>query len=302
MTDVDDRDLGQYIPLHYHYQMLLDRVRVDGFAQALDACVPEGGRVLELGGGTGVLSFLAARRAGRVWCVERNGELVRAAERLLTRNGVGARVEVVHADAREYLPPEPVDVVVCEMLHVALVREKQLEVIASFKERYARRFGALPRFVPEVTILAVQPVQCDFDFGGYDAPVPIFVDPLGAQDRITELAAPLVYSTIEYDQALPPRFDWRGMAAATTPGTFNALRFVTKNLLAILPDEGRAVSWHNQYLILPTPEAIPVVAGDAVHVALAYEPGGSIASLAGQLGASVTRAPLPTLSPSSAER
>ena len=289
MADVADRDLGQYIPLHYHYQMLLDRVRVDGFAQALDACVPEGGRVLELGGGTGVLSFLAARRAAKVWCVERNGELARAAGQLLARNNVASRVEVVHADAREYLPLEPVDVVVCEMLHVALVREKQLEVIASFKERYARRFGTLPRFVPEATILAVQPVQCDFDFGGYDAPVPIFVDPLGPQDRITELAAPLVYSTIEYDRTLPRRFDWRGTAAVTTAGAFNALRFVTKNLLAVLPDQGRGVSWHNQYLILPTPEVIPVAVGDAAHVALAYEPGGSIASLANQLTTAVTR-------------
>jgi predicted RNA methylase len=288
MRDDDDRHLGQYIPLHYHYQMLLDRARVDGFAQALDACVPEGSRVLELGGGTGVLSFLAARRAAKVWCVERNGELVHAAERLLARNGADSRVEVVHADACEYLPPEPVDVVVCEMLHVALLREKQIEVLASFKDRYARRFGTLPRFVPEATILAVQPVYCDFTFGGYDAPVPVFLDPLGPQDRITELAAPLVYATLEYHEALPTRFDWRGTTAASAAGALNALRFVTKNLLAILPEEGRAVAWHNQYLVLPVPDAKHIAPGDDVHIALAYEAGGSIASLADHIEVFVT--------------
>jgi predicted RNA methylase len=295
MSDSEDRQLGQYIPLHYHYQMLLDRARVDGFAEALDACVPEGGRVLEFGGGTGVLSFLAARRAAKVWCVERNGELVQAAKRLLARNGVAARIEVVHADAREYLPPEPVDVVVCEMLHVALLREKQIEVLASFKDRYARRFGTLPRFVPEATILAVQPVYCDFAFSGYDAPVPLFVDPLGPQDRITELAAPLVYATIDYQQALPSRFAWQGTAAVSTAGGLNALRFVTKNLLAILTDEGRAVAWHNQYLVLPTPETVPIVPGDAAHVAFAYEPGGSIASLADHIEVSVTAGAAPEI-------
>jgi predicted RNA methylase len=183
------------------------------------------------------------------------------------------------------------------MLHIALLREKQIEVLASFKQRYARRFGSLPRFVPEATILAVQPVHCDFDFGGYDAPVPFFSDPLGPQDRITEIGAPLVYATIVYDQTLPPRFDWRGAAAVSTAGTLNALRFVTKNLLAILTDEGRGVAWHNQNLVLPTPDATPVVPGDTAHVAVVYEPGGSIRSLADNIAVSVTPAARRAFSP-----
>lgn len=111
-----EHELGQFIPLHYHYHMLRDRARMSGFRRAIAAAVFPGAKVLEFGGGTGVLSFFAAQQAGHVWCVERNPELVNEARRLLPRNPSTERIEVIHGDAFEYLPPEPVDVVICEML------------------------------------------------------------------------------------------------------------------------------------------------------------------------------------------
>jgi type I protein arginine methyltransferase len=79
-------ELGQFIPLHYHYHMLRDRARMSGFRRAIAASVLPGAKVLEFGGGTGVLSFFAAQQASHVWCVERNPELVNEARRLLPRN------------------------------------------------------------------------------------------------------------------------------------------------------------------------------------------------------------------------
>src|SRR2546427_487380 len=116
-TRRDELELGQFIPLHYHFNMLNDAARTGAFESAIEATVPRGGRVVELGGGTGVLSYFATRKAARVWCIERNPELAGAARRLLLANGADT-VEVVEADARSFVPPEPVDVVVCEMLHV----------------------------------------------------------------------------------------------------------------------------------------------------------------------------------------
>ena len=48
----------------------------------------------------------------------------------------GDRVQVVTADAFEYLPPEPVDVLVCEMLPAAMLRENKIDVTERFKQRY----------------------------------------------------------------------------------------------------------------------------------------------------------------------
>lgn len=176
----DDRELqlGQYIPLHYHFQMLQDEARMLSFKEAIRLAVPSNGKVLELGGGTGVLSFFAAERASKVWCVERQPALAGKAKELLALNSFQAEVEVVKADAASYLPPEPVDVVICEMLHSALLREKQTQVIASFKERYKARFGKkLPRFVPEATVLGAELISQDFNFFGYYAPLPNFQYP-----------------------------------------------------------------------------------------------------------------------------
>ena len=76
----DDAMLGQFIPIHYHYQMLNQEQRTGAFEEAIAAVVRPGMKVLELGGGTGVQSFFAARAgATKVYCVERAPHVAAAA-------------------------------------------------------------------------------------------------------------------------------------------------------------------------------------------------------------------------------
>src|SRR5262249_38608440 len=157
----------------------------------------------------------------------------RESRRLLALNGCAETVEVVQADAFDYLPPEPVDVVVCEMLHVTLLVEKQLPVMASFKERYLRAFGPpLPRFVPEAIVQAVQPVQHSFDYHGYRAPTVHFQDAVAEQPRTTELGEPVVYQSLLFEDELPDEIAWKGQLPIARAGMLTAIRFITKNLLA----------------------------------------------------------------------
>jgi protein arginine N-methyltransferase 1 len=275
-----DHELGQFIPLHYHFNMLNDVARTGAFEEAIACTVRPGARVVELGGGTGVLSFFAARRAGHVWCVERNPDVARETRRLLALNACADTVEVVEADALDYVPPEPVDVVVCEMLHVTLLVEKQLPVIAAFKEHYLAAFGPpLPRFVPEAVIQAVQPVQQSFEFHGYLAPTVHFQDGTAEQPRTRELGDPVVYQTLEFDRPIEPCIAWTGVLTVTRPGSLNAVRFITKNLLAILPAERRSVDWLMNYLIVPLETTIEVEPGDTVQIGFDYGFGGALSSL-----------------------
>ena len=255
----DDAQLGQFIPLHYHYQMLDQQVRVGGFEQAIAHVVKPGMKVLELGAGTGVLSFFAARAgAAAVYSVERLPHVARAARRFIEANGFGDRVHVVDGDAATYLPPEPVDVVICEMLHAGMLREKQLLVIESFKQRYRARFGGpLPRFVPEAAVLAVQPLMTDYRFHGYEAPVPMFIDANNAH-RASNLATPVLYSVFSYDEAYPTRFVVDQTIAIEHAGTLNSLRFITKNLLAVVPEERRSIDWDMLDLVIPFGSPIDV--------------------------------------------
>jgi type I protein arginine methyltransferase len=277
----DDSMLGQFIPIHYHYQMLDQEPRIGGFEKAIDAAVKPGMKVVELGGGTGVLSFFAARAgASKVWCVERVPHVAQAARRFLEKNGVSEIVEVVASDATEFLPPEPVDVVVCEMLHTAMIREKQLAVIASFKERYLAKFGGpLPRFVPEAAVLAVQPVHTTYDFHGFEAHVPMFIDANNA-DRVSRMGAPALYATFEYAADYATTFEVDCVSVMEHEGTVNSLRFVTKNLLAILPDEQRSIDWDMLDLVVPLAQPLQVKFGDVVRIRFSYRAGDSLLALA----------------------
>ena len=271
--------LGQFIPLHYHFNMLRDQQRMTQFREAIHLTVPDDGIVLELGGGTGVLAWFAARTARRVYCVERNPALARAAQSFLANNSNGDRVSVILADAMNYLPPEPVDVVICEMLHVGMVREKQLQVLHSFKERYRQRFGpVMPRFIPDTSVLAIQPIQQNFCFFGYTASVPLF-EPPGPHMKDSWLADPFFYSTIDYGADIPLAFQVAAEMTIHSDGLFNAVSLLTNNFLAFVLPEKRAVTWLMNQLVLPIQKPFAVRAGETILITLEYQAGDSIEAL-----------------------
>jgi predicted RNA methylase len=222
--------------------------------------------------------------------VEKLPEMAAAARAALDDNEDGDRVTVVNVDAHAFLPPEPVDVVICEMLHTGLLREKQLQVIGSFKRRYLERFGGdLPAFVPEATLQAVQPVQQDFEYFGYRTATPIFQDARSAQPRTIELGPPLLFQSFTYDAELPTRCGMRKPLAIDTGGLFNAIRMITKNVLAIDPATGQTADWIMGYLVVPIPAPILVHAGDSPSVVFGYRPGEELVALTDSLDASLPR-------------
>ncbi|NHC47047.1 methyltransferase domain-containing protein [Motilibacter aurantiacus] len=275
------------IPLQYHTNMLTDPHRMDSFAAAIAAVVKPGMRVLDLGAGTGVLSFFAARQGGVVTAVEREPGVLAAARAALGAN-IGDAVTLVHGDARTYVPSGPVDVVLCEMMHVGQLREKQIEVIGGFKERYAAAgLGPMPRFLPEACVQAAQPVQQDFTYHGYTVAAPYFQDPFTPQPRSIGLAEPQVWQSFLYDGRIPAVCAADLAFTVEQPGRLNAVRMVTKNLLAIEPSTGSSIDWLMNYLVVPLPRPLDVRAGQVVRVRFSYLPGDEIPALMGSVEATL---------------
>ena len=281
---LESLELGQFIPLHYHHNMLNDTLRMKGFREAINLVVKPGAKVLELGGGTGVQSFFAAQKAQKVYCVERNPELVSAARSFLAKNINGGKVEVIQADALHYLPPEPVDVVICEMLHTGLLREKQMPVIDSFKKRYWEKFGSpLPVFVPEASIQAIQPIEQNFHFEGFYAPTILFQDPCAIQERSKSLGNPEVFQLLSYAEPFSQTCHWDGEIIIAEDGQLNALRLITKNILAINMLTHSTVDWHTQYIIVPLSTPIAVSKGDHISIRFSYQGGAPLNALSDSL-------------------
>ncbi|OZI63350.1 methyltransferase domain-containing protein [Bordetella genomosp. 11] len=292
VTEQDEHSkyLGQFIPLQYHHVMLMDANRMKNFKAAIDHVVRPGAKVLELGGGTGVLSWFAAAKADKVWCVEFNRELVTEANRFLDMNPNGDKVEVVHADAFDYLPPEPVDVMICEMVHVAMLREKQVEMMESFKRRYRERFGPdLPILVPTAVVMAVQPLQKAYDFEGFQAPI-IQVEELSGNEPGTfELGAPAVYSVLDFTLDNTLDIAWEGTVAIERSGMVTSLRFITKNILAMVMERGSTIDWLNRYMSFPLRTPVRVEAGDTLRIRFQYRAGDFISVLMDALQVEVVR-------------
>lgn len=289
-------ELGQFIPLHYHHNMLNDTIRMKGFKEAINLVVKPGAKVLELGGGTGVQSFFAAQKAQKVYCVERNPELVGAARSFLAKNVNGNKVEVIQADALHYLPPEPVDVVICEMLHTGLLREKQMPVIDSFKKRYWEKFGSpLPVFVPEASIQAIQPIEQNFHFEGFYAPTILFQDPCSIQERSKSLGNPEVFQLLSYAEPFSQTCHWDGEIIIAEDGQLNALRLITKNILAINMLTHNTVDWHTQYIIVPLSTPIQVSKGDHISIRFSYQGGAPLNALSDSLEVRLVSKRVPVL-------
>lgn len=286
--EIESCYLGQFIPVHYHHNMLMDQNRMHSFKSAIDYAVKPGMKVLELGGGTGVMSFFAAAKASKVYCVEFNPDMVKEARKFMALNPNGEKVDVIHADAFEYLPPEPVDVVICEMIHVGMLREKQVEVIESFKQRYAARFGGpMPVFLPEAVIMAVQPIQQEYDFEGFFAPIVQFHETQAIYPGTQEMAQPAVYGVVDFTQPNGMLYQCEGKFVATRSGCVNAMRFVTKNILAVVSERNSTIDWLNHYMNLPLDQPIQVEEGDVLQVSFHYRAGGSLPSLQATLKCSL---------------
>jgi precorrin-6B methylase 2 len=136
-------ELDQYAQSAIHRWMLRDDVRNAAYREALRRSVKPGDRVLDMGAGTGFLSVIAAQAgASKVYAVERTA-IAKMAERLIERNGVADRVEIIHRDLEDADLPEKVDVLVSEWMGGIGVDENMLAPLVMARDRWLKPGGII---------------------------------------------------------------------------------------------------------------------------------------------------------------
>lgn len=260
---------GGLIPQPYHHMMLINAPRMAAFRGAIARTVRPGDRVLEAGAGTGVLSMLAARAgAAHVWAVEHNPDLAALARRAVARNGLADRVTVVDGAAEAFVPPAPIDVVICEMLHVALANEPQVPVMRALLANLAAHQDAAGlRILPFAVVSAAQLMEVDYGYEGFDIPLIRSCNPYVEDPRLVPVSDPATYWVCHMHDP-EPAIDMVVPLTAGRPARVNAIQLITKAVLT--PDfAAPANDWYLFQLQLPIAPR-EVAAGEQVAVRLTY--------------------------------
>ncbi len=113
---------------------LYDVQRTRLWKQAIEDLVRTGDVVADAGSGTGILGvFAALDGAARVHAIELHPRFVRLISHLAERNGVDDRVHVIEGDASRIDLPEPIDVLICELLCTGQFFEPQVQVVNNLR-------------------------------------------------------------------------------------------------------------------------------------------------------------------------
>jgi predicted RNA methylase len=247
----------------YQHNLLRDAGRLDAFAKAIAQAVKPGDVVADLGSGSGVLAFLALQAgAARVHAVEAHQHAAANLRALLALNGIADRVQVHEADAERWSPPEPVDVVVCELMETGLLHEPMAAAV-----RNIHHWGRKPRaFLPGAARLLVEGVWVRDDFHGYRAPLAGF-RASGSGEAVTDAAS---YAELDFVAAPPPDGVNAAVAlSARRDGLVTALRLRTLTYLTpwLTYETGPG---YCTPVLLPLPEPLAVGKGEALEARLRY--------------------------------
>jgi histone-arginine methyltransferase CARM1 len=133
-----------YALLSHQQNMLMDSVRTTAYHTAITQNVADfaGKVVLDVGAGTGILSFFAAQAGARkVYAVEASN-MAEHAETLIKANGLQSVIKVVKGKIEEIQLPEKVDVIISEPMGVLLVHERMMETFIIARDRFLKPAGA----------------------------------------------------------------------------------------------------------------------------------------------------------------
>ena len=147
--------------IDYHRELLADETRTNAFREAIARVVRPGDIVVDVGCGSGILSFFACQAgAARVYAIDQT-HAADVASLLARHNGFGDRLTVLHGEAKTIDLPERAHVLLSETLGVAGLDEGIAEIVVDARNRFL-----LPdaRIVPRRVGVSIVPVELDHEY------------------------------------------------------------------------------------------------------------------------------------------
>ena len=141
--------------LDFHRELLADSTRTLAFREAIRRIVKPGDVVLDIGAGSGILSWFAIEAgAARVYAIEKQ-HTADAAALLARHNGYADRLVVVHEYSVDAILPERAHVAITETLGMFALDEQILGLVLDARKRLLRPGAAI---IPSRVALLAAPV------------------------------------------------------------------------------------------------------------------------------------------------
>jgi len=143
--------------INFQRAMLMDTVRSSAYQEAILEVVKKGDVVLDLGSGTGILSFFALQSgAKKVYGIEAR-PTIEVAKEVARVNKWSERIEFINKHSYDVTLPEKVDVIISEILGNFALDENLLDFIIDARNRFMKKEGSL---IPYQIELFIVPVEC----------------------------------------------------------------------------------------------------------------------------------------------
>jgi predicted RNA methylase len=266
------RDYATPFSLLHAASLLSQRARLSKFQQAIERMVNSDSYVVDIGTGTGVLALLAAKAgARRVTGIDVNSNSIEYARKSAVRNGLQDRVDFQVAHFSNFLPNEPADVVLCEMLSSMMLVEQQVSACEYAAKSILKPEGSV---LPRNATVYAGPVECKVLWNrtqvhGLDFPrVPQTTDSVESRD----LANLVILKTFDFTssteaETVDQLMEFEIVDSGTVHGIVGMFEAELVDGIKLTMQDG----WRD--LFVPLDEPVEVVPNSTFRVRISYTPG-----------------------------
>lgn len=252
-------------------ECLLDKKRVNVFRRAIKEVVKLGDTVLDVGTGSGILALLSvAAGAKKVYAIEIAEDVADFARLNIKSNNLSSKIEIISVDIKDFNFPHGVDVVTAELLDTCLVAEQQAHALNSLRKKEI--ISSDTRLIPYRFDCAVELIEYDFNFYGFQLPFVIQARNFGVNEKIRQRLSSLrIFKEINFNNFIDTDVSERILIKVKYDGLLNAIRLKSKTYLST-----KMTIWGTSDMNMPVIVPLKpqkVKKGDQINLEIKYKMG-----------------------------